>query len=103
MPIISHFPDTVIVLELPIEFALLTHVVGLIFAFLYASSFSLAVPSLKEQRQDSRPCLCGGGRPWRVARTSARGQRWVGAGEAAVILRCWRTVPSESRESAGRR
>ena len=49
MPIISHFPDTVIVLELPIEFALLTHVVGLIFAFLYASSFSLAVPSLKEQ------------------------------------------------------
>ena len=62
------------------EFALLKHTVGLIFAFLNASSFSLTAHLLKEQRRDSGSWLCGGSWLWRVTGASAGDRDGRGVG-----------------------
>lgn len=87
------FFDTVIILGLPIEFTLLKHVVGLIFALLNTFSFSVTAHLLKEQRRDSaNPWLHGGVGPHVVEecdsfrhRGNRDGRREI---EASVTLRC---------------
>lgn len=68
------------------EFALLKHIIGLIFAFLNASSFSLTAHLLKEQRRDSGSWLCR----WELAvesgRCKCRGQRWPGGWGVVRLL-----------------
>lgn len=96
------FFDTVIILGLPIEFTLLKHVVGLIFALLKVSSFSLAAHFLKEQRQDSaNPWLRDGGLPpmlWGRVTAADTGRTEMGRRgiDAFVFLRWWWTMTDKS-------
>lgn len=85
------FFDTIIILGLPIEFTLLKHVVGLIFALLNASSFSLTADFLKEQNWDSaNPWLCGEvglwcrGGEWQLQVPG--GQRWAEGGLRLLLF-----------------